>query len=142
MKLIRNHAGSYRTKDWRFTAEKRSSWWVVRERIDGKRVRESRGTFATLASAREYITAHSAPKFDKANSVCVSSNYFGDREEAKTDEALAAGKWVCFCADCIGHTRAAMFESNGERYVMKNHPDALVHVSDYGTRYFHVAAKA
>lgn len=81
-------------------------------------------------------------KFDSNNTQCVGSNRFGDREEAKTDELLAAGYWVCFCADCIGHTRAAMFERDGERYVMKKHPDALIHVSDYGTRYFHVAPKA
>lgn len=81
-------------------------------------------------------------KFDKANSVCVSSNYFGDREKAKTDEALAAGKWVSFCADCIGHTRAAMFENNGEQYVKTKHPDAVVFKDDYGVRHFYAPAKA
>ena len=49
--------------------------------------------------------------------VCVSSNYFSESCENMTDKALEDGLWVMFCADCIGHTRAKIFECSGEKYI-------------------------
>jgi hypothetical protein len=81
-------------------------------------------------------------KFDSNNTQCVGSNYFGDREKAKADELLAAGYWVCFVANCIGHTRAAMYERDGERYVRGKYGDDAIdtHRSEYGTWYFRLRA--
>lgn len=54
---------------------------------------------------------------DEKNVKCISSNWFSPKCEQETKEALEKGMWVWFGASCIGHTRAAMFERAGERFV-------------------------
>lgn len=71
---------------------------------------------------------------------CVSSNYFSDKCKEQTDEWIKQGLWVTFCADCIGHTRAQMFENDGERYLQDKYGDAIQKVrSEYGARYYRLA---
>lgn len=69
---------------------------------------------------------------------CVSSNYFSEKCERQTDEWIEQGLWVCFCADCIGHTRAAMFEREGERYLVEKYGEENLQAvkDEYGERYF------
>lgn len=74
---------------------------------------------------------------EKEERKCVSSNYFSEQCKQKTDEWLKQGYWVCFCCDCIGHTRAAMFENAGEQYVRDTYGDSNVLISKSGgLRYF------
>ena len=58
------------------------------------------------------LTFESRP-INKTDRRCVSSNDFGKQCEQQTDEYIEQGLWVTFCADCIGHTRAMMFENAG-----------------------------
>jgi hypothetical protein len=60
------------------------------------------------------------------NKATVSLNYFGAECKRWTDEAIEAGCMVAFIADCIGHTRAEMFESAGERYLYEKYGRANV----------------
>lgn len=69
----------------------------------------------------------------------VSSNYFSKECEQETDKWLEQGFWVGFIANCIGHTRAAMFENDGERYVRNKYGDGNIqaaHETEYGTVYY------
>ena len=58
-KLKREHAGSYRTADGRFTVEQTSSGWLVMdaEQTDELGLALARGPFATIDAAREAIGA-------------------------------------------------------------------------------------
>ena len=71
---------------------------------------------------------------------CISSNYFSVKCEEETVKALEQGKWVTFCASCIGHTRAAIFESAGERFVLERYGETNIQKvypnNGYGSAYF------
>ena len=56
-------------------------------------------------------------KVNEKDVVCISSNYFDEECERETSKALEDGLWVMFCASCIGHTRALIFENSGEHYI-------------------------
>ena len=83
------------------------------------------------------LTFESRP-INKNDTRCVSSNYFGDKCKKQTDEYIEDGLWVTFCADCIGHTRARMFENEGERYLVEKYGESNLQAvcNDYGSKYY------
>lgn len=64
-------------------------------------------------------------KIDRNDVRVVSSNYWDPECERETVRHIEEGLWVCFIADCIGHTRAVMFENDGERFLVKKYGDCL-----------------
>lgn len=45
------------------------------------------------------------------------TNYLTDSDKDRLQEELNNGKLVCVSSNCIGHTRAAMVQAQGERYL-------------------------
>ena len=77
-------------------------------------------------------------KINSNDTRCVSSNQFNEKCKRQADEWMEQGFWVGFCADCIGHTRAAMFENDGERYLVEKYGEYNLQAvkTEYGMRYY------
>lgn len=75
---------------------------------------------------------------NKADVRCISSNVWNEKCEEETDKYLEEGLWVCFVADCIGHTRAQIFENNGVDYITNKYGEYWLQAaeSELGTRHY------
>ena len=69
---------------------------------------------------------------------CISGNVWNEACEKETDKYLEGGLWVCFCASCIGHTRAQMFENAGVNYICDKYGEFWLERADaeLGTRHY------
>ena len=91
--LKRERAGTYRTKDGRFTVEQSSSGWVL---LDDEQTNElglplARGPFATLDAAKEAIpAARSGPAPSSEVEPRRASTEAGDRRTAGDPEGHPA----------------------------------------------------
>ena len=76
-------------------------------------------------------------KVNPKDVVCISSNYFDEKCKSETDKAIEEGLWVCFAANCIGHTRAIIFENAGEGYLADTYGEYWIEaVKGAHTTYF------
>ena len=68
-------------------------------------------------------------KIERSKTKCISGNYFSENCKQEALKAIEQGYWVYFSADCIGHTRAEMFERDGREFLIEKYGEENLQIA-------------
>lgn len=77
-------------------------------------------------------------KITEADCRSISSNYLTEDCKKQAIKEIEKGYWVCFIPNCIGHTRAEMFERDGEAFLVDTYGEGNLQAAkdNYGTIHY------